>query len=84
MFGGKDMESIFNALESDGSEWAIKQLELLKKMVIHDNPIFLTECYLMKEKQSKPNFHNNDLLKRCDLKIMLESLTIVHVGHFTL
>jgi len=32
LFGGKDMESIFNALESDGSEWAIKQLELLKKM----------------------------------------------------
>ena len=33
LFGGKDMESIFNALESDGSEWAIKQLELLNKMV---------------------------------------------------
>lgn len=33
LFGGKDMESIFIALESDGSEWAIKQLELLKKMV---------------------------------------------------
>lgn len=32
LFGGKDIESIFQALENDGSEWAVKQLETLKKM----------------------------------------------------
>jgi len=33
LFGGNDMESIFHAIQQDGSEWAIKQLEILKKMV---------------------------------------------------
>ena len=41
------MESIFNALESDGSEWAIKQLELLKKMVFIETFYFMN--FLHKE-----------------------------------
>jgi len=32
LFGGKNIESIFQALEKDGSEWAVQQLETLKKM----------------------------------------------------
>jgi len=31
-FSGESMEAIFTSLEKDGSEWAIKQLETLKKM----------------------------------------------------
>ena len=33
LFSGKTMEDIYRNLEEDGSEWALKQLETLKKMV---------------------------------------------------
>ena len=33
LFAGETMEEIFKALEEDGSEWATKQLNTLKKMV---------------------------------------------------
>ncbi|XP_038045845.1 3-hydroxyisobutyryl-CoA hydrolase, mitochondrial-like [Patiria miniata] len=32
LFSGSSVEEILQALETDGSEWAIKQLEILKKM----------------------------------------------------
>ena len=33
LFGGSTIEQIFNSLEQDGTDWAIKQLNTLKKMV---------------------------------------------------
>ena len=33
LFGGSSVEQIFESLEKEGSEWAIKQLKTLKKMV---------------------------------------------------
>ncbi|XP_002736257.1 3-hydroxyisobutyryl-CoA hydrolase, mitochondrial-like [Saccoglossus kowalevskii] len=32
LFGGNTLEEIFENLEKDGSEWALKQLEILKRM----------------------------------------------------
>lgn len=32
-FGGETVEAVFQNLETDGSEWALKHLETLKKMV---------------------------------------------------
>ena len=39
LFAGDSMEEIFTSLEKDGSPWATKQLETLKKMV--SDEIFL-------------------------------------------
>ena len=33
LFGGGTVEQIFNGLEQDGTDWAVKQLNTLKKMV---------------------------------------------------
>jgi 3-hydroxyisobutyryl-CoA hydrolase len=33
LFKGDRMEDILKQLKDDGSEWAVKQLELLKRMV---------------------------------------------------
>ena len=41
LFEGESVEEIFANLEKDGSEWALKQLNTLKKMVTWLTPI---EC----------------------------------------
>ena len=47
IFGLATLEEMFSALEADGSDWATKTLETLKKMVLSHSCIMSIACYEM-------------------------------------
>ena len=46
LFAGETLEEIFAALEKEGSEWALKQLATLSKMVIFVSAVILFSRYI--------------------------------------